>query len=193
MKKGKFTRVKRLNTYLELLDSSSNYYNHIFIPCKQPILSNVYDYYRLIEEDDVHEQPIEEITVTDFVNSLCFKILDSYGIVYNESKNILERVVYTWDQNLIPGEKFIGIKINKLIGTEESIQDLFPNILMKLDILDCFRFDLNGYIGLTGNNYRLYLPYTEDSLDLYKEYLESMIYKQFSSNLERKIKIGPSF
>lgn len=187
MEKGRFTKVRRLNNYLEL-ETSQNSYGHIFIPCEKPILSEVYDYYCFRDEDDNYERPTEEIKVTDFVNSLCFKILDSYGLEYDEENNRIEHVVYTWDSNLIPGERFIGIKLEKIDGTEESIQDLFPNITMDLDILDSFRFDSSGYKGFHGN-YRLYLPYSEEGLKIYQEYLEYKISKRFSNNLKRKIKI----
>ena len=162
--------------------------DRLYIPCDKPESSNIYDYYNVRDEDDEYQIPTEGQDITNYSSNLLLELLKGYGIEYDPDRNFIKRVVYTWDQNLIPGEKFIGIKLMKLDGTEENIVDLFPKITMHLDVLDCFRFDWNGYIGLK-ENYRLYLPYTEDNIEVYKDYLRVHIDKRFSAGLERKIKI----
>lgn len=128
--------------------------------------------------------------ITDFCNDICFEILKSRGIEYRKESDTIENVIYLWDANLIPGEKFIGLSIMKMLGTEESWYDFLPNIEMGLDILDKFRFDLDGYIGLR-RSYRLYLPYDETNLELYKTYIEAEIKERWQGkkDLERKIRI----
>lgn len=163
----------------------------IYISVNNPILRDWTDYFDnqyICEYNDYEnwsELSVED--VSDFVNNLCFEIINSFGFEYNEEEDALENVVYTWDSNLIPGERFIGLRIGKLEGTEESIYDLFPNLTMNIDVLDSFRFDLGGYIGLSGG-YRLYLPYTEENLNIYKNYLEYNISSRFPAKLKRKIK-----
>ena len=186
MGKGRFKKVQRYNSYFELTASN----RRILMPTGQPILNDVYNYYSYLDEDDSYYNCCEEVEVTDYINHLCFKILESFGIEYDKDKDILNPVIYTWDPNLIPGEKFFGIKIHKLEGTETSLRDLFSNITINLDILNCFRFDWSGYMGLK-DNYRLYLPYNEEGIEVYKDYLEYSIDKRFPSsyNLEKKLKI----
>jgi hypothetical protein len=168
--------------------STENNSHRLYIPCDKPEYSDLYDYYNIRDEDDEYQIPTEGQEITEYCNNLLLKLLGSYGVEYDPDKNFMKRVVYTWDQNLIPGEKFIGLKLMGLEGTEENIVDLFPKITMNLDVLDCFRFDWNGYRGLKGN-YRLYLPYTEDNIEIYRDYLRMHIDKRFPPELERKIKI----
>lgn len=169
---------------------SSTRNERIYIPCDKPQYSDLYDYYKIRNEDDYYgcQIPPKGQEVSEYCNNLLLKLLEGYGIEYDIDENSLKRVVYTWDHNLIPGEKFIGIELIELDGTEEDIIDLFPKIIMNLDILDCFRFDFSGYIGLRGR-YRLYLPYTEENIEIYKEYLRVKISKRFPLELERKIKM----
>ena len=95
-----------------------------------------------------------------------------------------------WDTNLIPGERFIGVSIIEMKGTENNWLDFFGNIEMSVDILSSIESDL--YIGLS-RSYHLYLPYTEDNLLIYQEYIKYRIDKRyngnFSSKIPRKIKI----
>lgn len=162
--------------------------DRLYIPCDKPESGDLYDYYNVQNCDDEYQIPTEGQEITKYCDYLLLELLKGYGIEYDPDRNFIKRVVYTWDQNLIPGEKFIGIKLMKLDGTEESMVDLFSKITMNLDILDCFRFDWSGYMGLKGN-YRLYLSYTEDNIGVYRDYLRIHIDKRFSSGLERKIKI----
>ena len=131
--------------------STENNSHRLYIPCDKPEYSDFYDYYNVRDEDDEYYRdqiPTEGQEITEYCDNLLLELLGSYGVEYDPDKNFMKRVVYTWDQNLIPGEKFIGIKLMKLDGTEEDIVDLFPKITMNLDILDCFRFDWNGYRGI---------------------------------------------
>lgn len=171
--------------------STENNSHRLYIPCDKPEYSDFYDYYNVRDEDDEcyrDQIPTEGQEITKYCNNLLLELLGSYGVEYDPDKKFMKQVVYTWDQNLIPGEKFIGLKLMKLDGTEEDMVDLFPKITMNLDVLDCFRFDFGGYRGLNGN-YRLYLPYTEDNIEIYKDYLRMHIDKRFQPELERKIKI----
>ena len=168
--------------------STENNRHRLYIPCDKPEYSDLYDYYNVRDEDGECQIPTKGQEISEYCDNLLLELLRSYGVEYDPDKKFMKQVVYTWDQNLIPGEKFIGLKLMKLDGTEEDIVDLFPKITMNLDVLDCFRFDFGGYRGLNGN-YRLYLPYTEDNIEIYKDYLKMHIDKRFPPELERKIKI----
>lgn len=184
----RFIKVKKsLNYYFQLkLDLPiSSYHSNIFVPCDFPIHHKEYEYYTTREEYTY--QSWGEYEITDYCNYLCFKIIESFGFEFNEDNSKLENVVYSWDQNLIPGERFIGIKLTKLDGTETCIEDLFPNLIMELDVLSYYRVDLNGYTGLK-DSYRLYLPYTEDGLEIYRKYLEYEILTRHNGKIRIKNK-----
>ena len=182
MEKGRFYKISSntLDDYYFVLNGVGK---RLYLRNRWPAENSPKDWINNINYDSACE-------ITDFCNDICFEILKSRGIEYRKESDTIENVIYLWDTNLIPGEKFIGVSILNLFGTEKSWYDLLPNIEMGLDILKEFRFDLDGYIGLR-RSYRLYLPYDETSLELYKTYIEVEIEKRFEihKDLERKIRI----
>lgn len=190
--KGRFYKVKNAvnNKYFKLLLEGA--FNRIYIPSYNSDSSTPTDN---IPHEYFCDEEAKPTEITNFCNNICFEILRAHGLEYNKDTNLIEKVVYLWDVNLIPGERFIGIKIVTMTGNENKWSDFFGNIVMNLDILSSFDSDL-GYRGVnssTNGAYYLYLPYTEDNLLIYQQYTEYMIDKRnnglYSSKLQRKIKI----
>lgn len=181
MSKGRFYKTD--NGFEDYFKLSLGFAEEINIPCSWPGYSG----YNFKE----YKGSEGKVKISDFTNSLCFELLRTFGIEYNKETNTLEEVIYTWDVNLIPGDKFFGIIIHYLDGTENNWVDTFPNIEMSLDILNSYRFDLEGYKGIY-RSYPLYLPYTEENIELYKKFLEFNISRRFQNNsnkMKMKIKI----
>lgn len=172
-------------------DGYDNYYfklqhkeGYIFIPCDYPGYRGL-NFKRYIDIGNYYSECKE---ISDFINSICFELLKTFGFEYDIENQTLDKVIYTWDINLIPGEKFFGVEIHHLIGCEETWAGTFSGIDMGLDILDRYDFTL-GYIGLK-KTYPLYLPYTEENIELYKKFIEFKINESLpSSRNPKKIKI----
>lgn len=193
MEKGRFYRVKNgLNDkYFRLLYEGM--WESLYIPSNRsdantPTNIIPHEYYSSNEE----AKPTE---ITDFCNNICFEILRAHGLEYNKDTDKIENVVYLWDANLVPGERFIGVNIITMTGNENKWSDFFGNIKMSVDILSSFDSEL-GYRGVNSSEngtYYLYLPYTEDNLLIYQQYTEYTIDKRnnglYSSKIPRKIKI----
>ena len=180
MKKGRFYKTDNgFKNYFKLSLENSKEIN---IPCSWPGYSGC-------NFEGCECERSGRVEISDFTNSLCFELLRTFGFEYNKETNTLEEVIYTWDVNLIPGDKFFGIIIHHLEGTENNWIDTFPNIEMSLDILNSYRFDLEGYKGIH-RSYPLYLLYTEENIEIYKNFLEFNISKRFqNSNNRMKMKI----
>ena len=164
---------KNQNKYfIGILDNSTV---HAYLTCENPEDSYLVTADNNTLKDNAFTIADEDIIFELSESSLTYAqaLFDGFNVFWNNEKRTVEKVFFLEDLNILPLDKFLGIKLNKLYN-RRAIGSI------NFDILCDYKPTVGGnYIGISGEKYRCVLPYSDTTYELWKRYkrgtVESLI------------------
>lgn len=132
--------------------------------------------YLVTANSDVLVKNIIPIEETDVVYELhhtpakyARSLFNGFNIFWNKDEKCIKRIFFLEDLNILPLDKFLGIRITKLYN-----KTVIGYI--NFDILTDYKPTTQGnYIGLSGEKYRCVLPYSDTTYEIWKKYRRNTI------------------
>ena len=154
---------------------------YIGILSKDKILARVdcespEDGYLVTADSDVLAKNIIPIEETDVVYELhhtpakyAKSLFNGFNVFLDKDEKRIKRTFFLEDLNILPLDKFLGIKITRLYN---KIVVGYINF----DILADYKPTTQGnYIGLSGEKYRCVIPYSDTTYEIWKKYRRNTI------------------